>query len=251
LKLWLGLALLIALAGCAGHSKKHSPSTTHTPQQQRSQPQPRDPRNEPFGRLSPSEKRAIVRAYKRLKPLQNGDDSDAALARGRRVCAQLTGPDTTLVARVRADCRNAIGFFSSLRALDAVPHDCDAQREYPTCEQARFLAMAKALGATTSGAAALNDELRQRGIGGLCARSIGIAQAQLDSLRHAQQAARDAAAALAAGDALGYKDSTDQLTKALDASASNDDPLGGIVRGCPTSKPKPLPRVPTQHGINA
>jgi hypothetical protein len=248
----LALALLIALAGCARDSQKQPANSRSGPpaQGRQQQPQPRDPANEPYGRLSPAEKRAIVREYRLLQPLQNGDDSPEALARGQRVCAALTAPQTTLVARVRADCQNAIKFFASLRALEAVGTDCDSRKEYPTCEQARFSAMADALRATSSGAAAINAELRQRGITGLCARSIGITQPQLDAYRRAEQAARGGADALAAGNAIGYANATRALSKAL-SEGGGGDPLSGIVRGCRTAKSKPLPTLPSTGGINA
>ena len=162
----------------------------------------------------------------------------------------LTEPQTTLVARVRTDCLNAIKFFAALDALQNVNRTCDPRKEYPGCEQARFLTMAKALGDTSSGASAINDELRRRGITGLCATSIGITQSQLDAYRRAEQAARDSAAALAAGNAGGYQVASEALSKAL-STGSGEDPLQGIVRGCQTSKPKPLPRIPTGGGINA
>jgi hypothetical protein len=248
LRAWLAVALLIVFAGCAGHSDRPPPAKPAPAPQ--SPPQLRDPANEPYGRLSPAEKRAIVREYRLLQPLQNGASSPAALARGTRVCAALTDPQTTLVARVRADCLNAIKFFGALDALNRVAHDCDALRDYPTCEQARFESMAKALRQTSAGAAAINDELRRRGITGLCANSIGITQPQLSTYRRAEQAARNAANALAAGNAIGFQNATDALTRALDQNSSGD-PLRGIVRGCDTSKPKPLPRMPSQGGINA
>jgi hypothetical protein len=191
-----------------------------------------------------------VREYRLLQPLQNGDASPAALDRGRRVCLALTDPQTTLVARVRTDCLNAVKFFAALDALQNVNSTCDSRKEYPGCEQARFLTMAKALGDTSSGASAINEELRHRGITGLCATSIGITQAQLDAYRRAEQAARDSAAALAAGNAGGYQVASQALANAL-SSGGGEDPLQGIVRGCRTSKPGPLPRVPTGEGINA
>lgn len=252
MRLALALSLLIALAGCARDSQKQPANSPSGPpaQGRQQQPQPRDPANEPYGRLSPSEKRAIVREYRLLQPLQNGDDGPEALARGQRVCAALTAPQTTLVARVRTDCQNAIKFFASLRALEAVGTDCDSRKEYPTCEQARFFAMAEALKATSSGAAAINAELKQRGIAGLCARSIGITQPQLDAYRRAEQAARGGAAALAAGNAIGYENATRALSKALSDSGGGD-PLSGIVRGCRTARSKPLPSIPSGGGINA
>jgi hypothetical protein len=244
----LALALLIVLAGCAGHSDQ-SPAPKPAPAPH--QPQPRDPANEPYGRLSPSEKRAIVREYRLLQPLQNGDSSQAALDRGTRVCQALTDPQTTLVARVRSDCLNAVKFFAAMGALDRVGHDCNALRDYPTCEQARFESMAKALRQTGSGASAINDELRRRGITGLCANSIGITQPQLQTYRRAEQAARNAANALATGNAPGFQNATEALTRALGANSSGGDPLSGIRRGCATSKPRPLPKIPTPGGINA
>ena len=242
------VAFVIALAGCAKDSDKQQPARTSPAP--RPLPQPLDPDSEPLGRLSLAEKRAIVREYRLLQPLQNGDNSRAALDRGRRVCDALTAPQTTLVARVRADCRNAIKFFASLRALEAVASECSAEREYPTCEQSRFLSMARALAATSSGAQAINGELRRRDITGLCAHSIGITVPQLDAYRRAEQAARNGAAALAAGSAPGFEQAARALTKALGES-NGGDPLQGIVRGCRTSKPRPLPSVPTQDGINA
>jgi hypothetical protein len=245
LRRWIALVLLIALAGCA-HDSGKQPARTNR------EPQPRDPANEPYGRLSPSEKDAIVREYRLLKPLEKGDDGPAALARGRRVCAALTEPQTTLVARVRADCRNAIRFFGSLRGLERAGDECGAgsQRDRLVCVRERYLSLAQAIDVTRSGAAAINDELRKRGISGLCARSIGITEPQLDSYRRAERAARAGADALAVGDSLGLQRATNELTDAL-TEGSSDDPLRGIERGCRTSGRKPLPRVPSEGGINA
>jgi hypothetical protein len=238
--------LLIALAGCAHSSdKQQQPRTTP-------RPQPRDPANEPLGRLSPSEKRAIVREYRLLQPLENGADDSASLARGRKICAALTAPDTTLVARVRADCNNAIVFFASLRGLERAGDECgqSSERDRLVCARKRFLALAKAVDVTSSGAAAINQELRRRGISGLCARSIGITESQLASYRRAEQAARDGADALAVGDSLGLQRATDELTNEL-TGGGNGDPLKGIERGCAVAKRKPLPRVPSGDGVNA
>jgi hypothetical protein len=208
--------------------------------------------NEPLGHLSPAEKRAIVREYRLLQPLQNGNDGPASLARGRRVCAAMTEPSTALVARVRTDCRNAITFFASLRGLEHAGSECEggSERDRLLCVRDRLLSVAKAIDATSSGASAINRELRRRGISGLCARSIGITEPQLASYARAEQAARDGADALAAGDSLGLQQATSDLTNAL-SQGTGDDPLRGIERGCRISKPKPLPRVPGGGRINA
>ena len=86
---------------------------------------------------------------------------------------------------------------------------------------------------------------------GVAADSIGITQPQLETYRRAEQAARNAADALAAGNAIGFQNATEALTRALDGNSSGGDPLRGIERGCATSKPRPLPRVPSGGGINA
>src|SRR3954454_16011453 len=211
-----------------------------------------DPSNEPLGALSPAEKRAIVREYRLLQPIENGADGPASLARGRKICAALTSPDTTLVARVRADCNNAIVFFASLRGIERVGDACGtgSERDRLTCARDRYLALARAVDVTSSGAEAINQELRRRGISGLCARSIGITASQLASYRRAEQAARDGADALAVGASLGLQRATDELTSELTAGTSAD-PLKGIERGCGVAKHKPLPKVPKGDGINA
>jgi hypothetical protein len=244
----LALALsFVALAGC-GHGaadKQQPPKTTPGPQLS-------DPANEPFGRLSPSEKRTIVREYRELEPLSQGEDSPAEIERGRRACAAMTQPGTALVARVRADCDNAIEFFTALRGLEHAGDDCGggSERDRLECVRERLLAIARAISRTSSGAIAINRELRRRGISGLCARSIGITDPQLASYRRAELAARRGADALTVGDAAGVQRATGDLTDAL-SEGGGSDPLRGIERGCRTSKRKPLPRVPSGGGVNA
>jgi hypothetical protein len=167
----------------------------------------------------------------------------------------LRQPDTQLVERVRADCENALSFFTALRGLEHAFSDCGggSQSERLACARRRYLVMAEAIRITSAGAVAINDELQRRGITGLCARSIGITQPQLDGYRRAEQAARDGAKAIAVGDGDALARAATQLSDAL-AAGGSDDPLRGIERGCRTktkAKRKPLPRVPDGHGINA
>jgi len=249
LRRWLLLTFfLVALAGCAHDSNKQQ--TNRAPGS--SAPRAATPGPEPYGRLSVAEYRAIVREYRLLEPLQNGSDDPQALARGKRVCADLSDPQTTLVVRVRADCNNAIAFFGGLRALERAGDECGSgsERDRLLCAHRRYVALAKAIQTTSAGAVAINSELKQRGITGLCARSIGITASQLALYRRAEQAARDGADALNVGDALGVQRATQELTDAL-TGGSSDDPLVGIERGCRTAKTKPLPRVPRGGGINA
>lgn len=244
----LAVALsVIALAGCAHDSAKQEPLKT-TPGPAR----PSDPSNEPYGRLSPAEKRTIVREYRALKPLSNGQDDPSQIERGRQACQAMTGPTTALVARVRKDCDNAIEFFGALRGLEHAGDDCSggSERDRLICVRERLLSIADAINSTSNGASAINDELRRRGITGLCARSIGITPPQLDSYRRAESAARRGADALTVGDSIGLQRATDDLTKAL-GDGGSDDPLRGIEQGCRTAKGKPLPRVPAGDGINS
>lgn len=238
---------LIALAGC-GHGSTSTQPLKTTPGPSR----PSDPANEPFGRLSPAEKRTIVREYRALEPLSKGADNPGELNRGRQACQEMTGPTTALVARVRKDCDNAIEFFGALRGLEHAGDDCGggSERDRLVCVRERLLSIADAINSTSNGAAAINDELRRRGITGLCARSIGITQPQLDSYRRAESAARRGADALTVGDSIGLQRATDDLTSALSAGGS-DDPLRGIEQGCRTAKGQRLPRVPSGNGINA
>jgi hypothetical protein len=239
---------LLALAGCAHHSSqtRQPARTTPTPSHES------DPANEPYGRLSPTEKRTIVREYRALKPLSEGSESASELDRGRRACQDMTQPGTALVARVRTDCNNAIQFFGALRGLEHAGDDCGgaSERDRLLCVRDRLVAVAHAIATTSSGASAINDELRRRGITGLCARSIGITEPQLAAYRRAELAARRGVDALTVGDADGLERATSDLTDALGAGGS-DDPLRGIERGCKTSGRKPLPRVPTGDSINA
>jgi hypothetical protein len=238
---------LIALAGCAKDSPdKPAPKKTPGPSQLS------DPANEPFGRLSPAEKRVIVREYRELKPLSQGHDSQTELDRGRRACQELTQPGTALVALVRADCDNAIRFFSDLRDLEHAGSECGggSLRDRLECVRERLLAIARAINRTTSGASAINVELRRRGITGLCARSIGITEPQLASYRRAELAARRGADAVTVGDAVGLEQATNDLTDALSENGGGD-PLRGIERGCRTSGKQALPRVPSGDGVNS
>jgi hypothetical protein len=244
------LCLLLALAGCAHGSKDHPARAKSRPSP--AEPPARDPSLEPLGRLSGAEYRAIVHEYRLLKPLENGDDDPASLRRGARVCAELQAPPTVLVGLVRADCDNAIAFFASLRDLEHAGDDCGSgsQSDRLNCARQRYTKLAAAIKRTSAGAARINAELRQRGISGLCARSIGITESQLAAYRRAEQAARDGADALAVGDSEGLQRATDELTREL-SGGGGEDPLRGIERGCSVAKRKPLPRVPSGNGISA
>jgi hypothetical protein len=94
---------------------------------------------------------------------------------------------------------------------------------------------------------AINAELKRRGIEGLCARSIGITQQQIEAYRQAEQAARDGVDALAAADSAGLQRATQELEQAL-GSGAGDDPLVGIERGCRKAPQRKLPRVPGSGG---
>jgi hypothetical protein len=238
--------LALVLGGCFGDDQ---PQQKAPPDKQASRSS--DPANEPYGRLSPSEYRAIVREYRELEPIQQGRDDPSELERGRAICAALREPATELVVRVRGDCHNALSFFSALTNLEQASSECDgSQRDRLACARDRYLTMARAIRSTANGAKAINEELRRRGITGLCARSIGITESQLLSYRRAERAARDGAAAIAVGDSAGFDQAAGALGDALTSGAS-DDPLAGIERGCRKSSPKPLPRVPEGGGISA
>jgi hypothetical protein len=256
------LIVAIGVTGC-GHDQKRPPvsrpPTSTAPQLGNTAPGPR-------GRLTLAEYREIVREYRELHPLQDGVDDPAALARGRQACTALRDPNTALIARVRIDCLNAITFFQALRSLEHAGADCGggSAGAGARCLVDRLTSLAQAISNTAQGGVGLNDELARRGITGLCARSIGITPGQLEAYRQAEQAARDAADAAAAGDSAGVDRATHELSAAL-GSGSSTDPLQGIIRGCrpqtaarpkprakpPRRAPKPLPRVPDDRGINA
>jgi hypothetical protein len=241
------LLLALALAGCLGEDdNKQAPAPTKTGSRSS------DPANEPYGRLSAAEYRAIVREYRELEPLQNSGADPQKLQEGRAACARLRQPTTELVVRVRADCNNALTFFAALNDLEQASNECSqaTQRERLTCARDRYLAMAKAIRNTANDAERINQELRNRGITGLCARSIGITGSQLAAYRRAAVAARAGATAIAVGDSASFDQATRALSDAL-TSGSSDDPLRGIEQGCQKAKPKPLPRVPSDDGISA
>jgi hypothetical protein len=235
----------LVIAGCSDDDKEQAPAPT------KADSRSSDPANEPYGRLSLAEYRAIVREYRNLQPLQNGGGDPESLRKGREVCTALRQPTTELVARVRADCNNAIDFFGALGDLEQASNDCsqDSQRDRLVCARNRYLAMAKAIRNTATDAERINNELRARGITGLCARSIGITEPQLQSYRRAEVAARAGANAIAVGDTASFDQASRALSDAL-TSGSSDDPLAGIERGCQKAKPKPLPRVPGD-GVSA
>jgi hypothetical protein len=187
-----------------------------------------------------------------MEPIQQGRSDPDALEQGEAACAALRTPSTELIARVRTDCENALSFFKALNDLEDVASGCRAgsQRDQIECARDRYLAIAEAIQATAKGAEAINDELRHRGITGLCARSIGITEPQLESYRRAEQAARAGAHAIAIADSFALEQATEQLTRAL---TDDDDiePLEGIERGCRKAAPKRLPRVPAGKGVNA
>lgn len=252
--IWLPAALLIFVAGCGGDNE----------------PQPSPPQKT-TGHLSVAEYRAIVSEYRKLRPLQQGSDDATRLARSRRACADLRKPRTQLIARVRADCNNAISFFIALRNLEQAATDCTSgsERDRIVCGRQRYARMEIAIRTTTAGGVAINAELKRRGIVGLCASSIGMTPSQVAAYRTAESAARDAVDAISVADAAGFGRAQDELADALDAG-SLGDPLEGIVRGCrppglkpakprttprpapkPKPKPKPLPKEPDDSGVKA
>jgi hypothetical protein len=224
------LTLLIAASGCGGGSGHRSAPAANAPE----------------GRLSPAEYRAILREYRQLRPLQQSHGDGAALQRGRRACAALRKPGTELVARVRKDCDNAIWFFQSLNGLEQAGSNCTSgsTRDQVDCARAHYSRMAAAIRATREGGVAINSELRRRRITGLCADSIGMTSSQVAAYRSAEQAARDAVDAIAAGDPLGFEQATNTLTNALDAGGGGD-PLTGIEQGCRPRAAQPAPQRTT------
>jgi hypothetical protein len=177
----LALALLLtALAGC-GHDSKEAPAGSAA--------QPPAPSAHP----TRAEYRAIVREYRALRPLSSGQNDD--LARGRRICAALTHPDTKLIRLVRADCDNAIDYFAALHGVEHAIDDCatDVAGKGIPCARERYRALAAAVAQTRRGGVALNNELAHRGITGLCARSIGMTAQQVAGYRAAERYASDAA----------------------------------------------------------
>jgi hypothetical protein len=232
--------LALALGACAHDSKHELPPAKAGPPQQRG------------AQLSSAEYRAIVREYRRLRPLQQGGSGADALAHGRAACSELRSPATRLVRRVQTDCFNALVFFRALRAMENAGQGCGtgSTRDRIGCVRNRYLAMADAIASTRSGALAINRELRRRDITGLCARSIGITSQQVQAYVRAEQAARDAADAAAGGDPLAFQQATQALTDALSAGSSGPEPLQGIVRACRPGAPKTLPRLP-KGGVNA
>jgi hypothetical protein len=238
---WLAMpALALALGGCAHGSKNELPPAKAGPPQQRG------------GQLSSAEYRAIVREYRRLRPLQQGGSGAEALARGHTACSALRAPATTLVRSVQADCFNAIAFFKALRAMENAGQGCGngSTRDRISCVRGRYIAMADAVATTRRGAVAINHELRRRAITGLCARSIGITAQQVQAYNRAERAAREAATAAADGDPLAFQQATQALTDALAAGSNGPEPLQGIVRACKPGAPKTLPRLP-KDGVNA
>jgi hypothetical protein len=246
------VALALVLAGCGGGGESKPPASQTNPNPNAGPPQRPNADPEPVGALSRAEYRAIVREYRKMRPLTQGADNPSLLDQGRRACAELVEPKTQLVGRVQKDCENAISFFIALDALERVRDDCTAvsQSDQLQCARDRYSAMADAIRATRKGAAAINVELARRGITGLCARSIGITQQQLDAYRQAEQAARAGVDAIAAADSVALDKATRELENEL-SSGATQDPLVGIERGCRTSKPSPLPRVPGGGGIQA
>jgi hypothetical protein len=245
--------LAVALAGCGGGGDSNPPpSTSQSSPGPVPRPQQPNADPEPFGALSAAEYRAIVREYRELRPLAQGQTGADALDLGRRACARLREPNTQLVERVQTDCDNAISFFAALAGLEQAGSDCSviSENERLTCLRDRYTGMADAIRATRNGAAAINRELSRRGITGLCARSIGITPSQLDAYRRAEQAAREGVDAIAVADSQALDRATQDLENALTAGSSND-PLSGIERGCRKAPPQRLPRVPDQGGVQA
>jgi hypothetical protein len=216
------IALLAALAGC-GHSSSQR-SAAGPP------PAPRDPA--PQGRLSAAEYSAIVGEYSLLKPFRTNDNVPDASRRARAACGQ-TRPNTHLMVLVRRDCLNALLFFAALRQIEAEPYN-----------GAHYQQLASAIRATVANAELINAELRRRGIGGVCAQSIGIPQAQVSAENAAARAAPDGAHAADNGDVHAFLLAQHRLADAL-AREPGGDPLTGIKRTCPHHAPRsPAPHAP-------
>jgi hypothetical protein len=201
------------LAGCGGSSHPAPP------------PPKRDPA--PIGHLSPAEKAAIVRSYTLLEPLQKSDATPQALRQGHAACGAVAQPNTRLIVLVRKDCLNAVQFFKSLGDVANSPNTPGPYDE-----------LAVAVRAIVANAQTINEELSHREITGVCARSIGITQPQVDSLNRAASAAIDAAAAANAGDPTAFLTAQHDLTDAL-ASDNTPEPLPRIKRDCRTTSARP------------
>src|SRR4051794_23321774 len=234
---------LLAVVGC-GHSKSAT-TTTHsstTPKTSRAAP-PRD--REPHGRLTAAEFRSIVLEYTLLKPLTSGTDPGDG-RRGRAACGAAARPNTRLMELVRKDCLNAVEFFKSIRAVENGTSVCTQGDELvrDRCFAERYNRLSGAMRLTVSNALAINKELERRGIGGLCARSIGIPRSQVVSMTAAAVAAEAAAEAATRQDDAAFLRAQHLLSDAL-ARQPSGDPLDGIKSSCPhegASKPTPLPQ---------
>ena len=223
------------MTGC-GHSS--TPRPTPKPAQ-------RDP--EPYGHLSQAEYRSIVLEYTLLKPLRASGSAPDAQTRGRAACGKAASPNTRLMVLVRRDCLNALVFFSAISAVEASP-----------ATPGTYERLESVVRAVVSNALLINNELRRRGITGVCARSIGIPAPQVSAMNAAASAAAEAGAAARFGDPQALLLAQHRLTDALSRESSGQDPLVGIKRACKPSrsrkkKAKPArPKIPTPgEGIKA
>src|SRR5436190_2862 len=124
-----------------------------------------------------------------------------------------TRTNTQLMALVRRDCLNALLFFAALRQVELEPDN-----------GAHYEQLASAIRATVANAELINAELRRRGIGGVCAQSIGIPPAQVSAENAAAGAAVSAGHAADNGDVQAFLLAQHRLADAL-AREPSGDPL--------------------------
>ena len=233
----IAILSLLLLAGC-GHSHakqaaRHPPSAGTA----RKQAVPRD--REPHGLLSAAEYRSIVLEYTLLKPLQSSNADPGITGKARVACGAAAHPNTRLMELVQKDCLNAIDFFATIRGVENAVTVC-AQGDAPVrdrCFSDRYGELANSMRATVTNALAINKELKRRGIGGVCARSIGIPRAQVVSMTAAAVAAEAASQAATNQDDAGFLRAQHLLSQAL-ARQPTADPLAGIKKSCPHEGPK-------------
>ena len=181
--------------------------------------------------------------YTLLKPLRATGSSPDAATRAKAACGKSASPNTRLMVRVRRDCLNALQFFTAINSVEQSPGTPGPYERLGTV-----------IRAVVSNALQINSELQRRGIGGLCARSIGIPQPQVSAMNTAATASTEAAAAAHFADPQALLVAQHHLTDALAKEASGQDPLVGIKRACrPGRGTKPArPKLPSPgEGIKA
>lgn len=219
------LVTALALPACGSKDSPQLVVTTTTP----TTAAPKA--DEPKGKLSADEYRSLREAYEVLAPLDSVKLSRKALRSANRACSKMA-THTELVSTVRADCMQTMRFYGKALAMATRESECTraAQAGDMSCFADVFRSFGRSVRVAAVRAAATNNVLRKRAIGGDCARAIGTDVKELAAARDANRAGIAAAHAIEAKNKEALQRARDRLGAALDRMDSADQSSRAALR---------------------